>query len=231
MSADVEASNSTAADADKLFLLTYPNLDDPHGKVVLSNEHVVLQRLYVPAGEWEGVHSHPGNQIYIHIVGGEWTGKLGEDIQYWKELSPTGEVGWVDAIPIEAEHDSGNTGDTPIDLIYVTLKSDSPIEQSTDLAVQQYPDLRLHLEFENPRVIVQRGFIEPGQWSGEHTRPGLQVRVMIRGGQLAERCPGDAARQAKYLEPGAAAWLEQADSVNFGNTGDTTIEFILVTIK
>ena len=49
-----------AAEADERFLLTYPNLDDPDGEVVLTNDHVVLQRLVVPAGEWEGIHSHPG---------------------------------------------------------------------------------------------------------------------------------------------------------------------------
>jgi hypothetical protein len=33
--------------------------------VVFENEHVILQRLVVPAGEWEGVHSHPGNQLSV----------------------------------------------------------------------------------------------------------------------------------------------------------------------
>ena len=231
MSASVEATEGTAAEEDKPFLLTYPNLDDPHGKVVLSNEHVVLQRLYVPAGEWEGVHSHPGNQIYIHIVGGEWTGKLGEDIEYWKELSPTGEVGWLDAIPMEVEHNSGNTGDNPIDLIYVTLKSDSPIAPHVDHELPRYPELPLHLELENPRVIVQRGLLEPGQWSGSHARSGYQLRVIIKGGHWSEQSsPGDEGMTI-VLDPGAAEWLDATEHANFGNMGNTTIEFILVTIK
>ena len=50
------------------FLLTYPNLEDPQGDVVLENKHVVVQRLVVPTGKWEGVHSHPGNQLYVHIL-------------------------------------------------------------------------------------------------------------------------------------------------------------------
>ena len=51
------------AEEDKPFLLTYPNLENSGGEVVLTNEHVVLQRLVVGPGDWEGVHSHPGNQI------------------------------------------------------------------------------------------------------------------------------------------------------------------------
>jgi len=44
---------------DEKFLLTYPNLDNSQGEVVLENEYVVVQRLVVPAGKWEGVHGHP----------------------------------------------------------------------------------------------------------------------------------------------------------------------------
>jgi hypothetical protein len=43
-------------------------------------------------------------------------------------LSPTtntradGHVGWTDAIDISEEHESGNVGETTIDLVWVTLK-------------------------------------------------------------------------------------------------------------
>ena len=107
--------------------MTYPDLENSDGDVVLENEHVVLQRLVVGPGEWEGIHSHPGNQLYVHIKGGEWSGRIGGEPEYSGIVSKDGEVGWMDAIPLSAGHDSGNTGDTPIDLIYVTLKGDAPI--------------------------------------------------------------------------------------------------------
>ncbi len=115
------------AEEDAPFLLTYPNLDDPDGVVLLSNHYVVLQRLMVPAGEWEGVHSHPGNQLYVMITSGEWSGRLGDQIEYWKEPEEAGSVGWVDEIPLSKQHDSGNTGDSDMELIYVTLKQREPI--------------------------------------------------------------------------------------------------------
>ena len=96
---------------DKQFLLTYPNLEDSDGEVVLTNEYVVLQRLVVGPGEWEGIHSHPGNQIFVHIKGGEWSSGLGGRPEYSGIASPDGEVGWMDAIPLSAGHESGNTGD------------------------------------------------------------------------------------------------------------------------
>ena len=98
----------------------YPNIP---GEVLLENDKVVVQRFVIEPGQWEGVHPHPGNQIYIHIRGGEWTGRLGGktvDVGF----SETGSVGWMDAIDISEQHESGNTGDTPIELIWVTLKQD-----------------------------------------------------------------------------------------------------------
>ena len=136
------------AENDKHFLLTYPNLDNSAGEVVLTNDHVVLQRLVVGPGEWEGVHSHPGNQIYVHIRGGEWSGRVGGKSDYPGIVSPDGEVGWMDAIPLSAGHESGNTGDTPIDLIYVTLKDDAPIAPKIEHAPQIYPYIPLELLLE-----------------------------------------------------------------------------------
>ncbi len=95
----------------------YPNIP---GEVLIDNDHVVVQRFIVEPGAWEGIHSHPGKQIYIHVRGGEWTERGGG-----KETvgnSAAGSVGWMDAIDLSEQHESGNTGDTTIELIWVTLK-------------------------------------------------------------------------------------------------------------
>ena len=97
----------------------YPNIP---GELVLENDKLVVQRFIIQPGQWEGIHSHPGNQIYIHIKGGEWSGRIGGKSEYSGEIDEDGSVGWMDAIPLSAGHDSGNTGNTPIDIIYVTLK-------------------------------------------------------------------------------------------------------------
>ena len=47
------------AATDQNFLLTYPDLENSEGVVVMENPYVVLQRLVVPAGKWEGIHSLP----------------------------------------------------------------------------------------------------------------------------------------------------------------------------
>jgi hypothetical protein len=36
--------------------------------------------------------------------------------------SADGSVGWMDAVDLSEQHESGNTGNTTIELIWVTLK-------------------------------------------------------------------------------------------------------------
>ncbi len=233
-SAQDRTVSEQASETDKQFLLTYPNLEDPDGDVVLENKHVVLQRLVVPPGEWEGIHSHPGNQIYVHIKGGEWSGRIGGKSEYSGIVDEDGAVGWMDAIPLSAGHDSGNTGDTPIDLIYVTLKSDAPIAPGVEYAPQIYPNIPLELLLENDRVIVQRVRVEPGQWTGIHSHPGNQVYIHIKGGIWSERLGGVQLPSEPLSKAGSVGWVDAVDlSVGheYGNTGDTTIELVLVTLK
>ena len=220
--------------ADKQFLLTYPNLEDPDGEVVLENEHVVLQRLIVGPGEWEGVHSHPGNQIYVHIKGGEWSGRIGGKPDYSAEVAEDGAVGWMDAIPLSAGHDSGNTGDTPIDLIYVTMKGDGPIAPELRQVPQVYPNVPLELLLENDLMIVQRVWIEPGQWTGIHGHLGNQVYIHVKGGIWSERRNGVQSPPSPFSEAGSVGWVDAVDlekGHEHGNTGDTTMHLVLVTLK
>ncbi len=221
-------------ETDEQFLLTYPNLDNPRGEVLLENEHVVLQRLVVGPGEWEGIHSHPGNQIYVHIKGGEWSGRIDGKSEYSGIVVEDGAVGWMDAIPLSAGHDSGNTGDAPIDLIYVTLKDNVPIAPEVEHAPQTYPNIPLELLLENDRMIVQRVRVEPGQWTGIHSHPGNQVYIHIKGGIWSERRSGVQSPPSLYSEPGSVGWVEAVElgvGQESGNVGDTTIDLVLVTLK
>ena len=96
----------------------YPNIP---GEVLLENDKLVVQRFIIEPGQWEGIHRHPPDQLYIHIKGGEWTVRYGDEEN--TSISPDGEIGWSDtAVEVTAEHQSGNTGDEPIDLVWVTLK-------------------------------------------------------------------------------------------------------------
>ncbi|MEE2992546.1 MAG: hypothetical protein VX603_05150 [Gemmatimonadota bacterium] len=235
---DSSEQGSTVAeqipDPENQFLLTYPNLDNPGGEVLLENEHVVLQRFVVDPGEWEGIHAHPGNQLYVHIKGGEWSGRAGGESTYDGSIDEDGAVGWMEAIPLSEGHESGNTGDAPIDLIWVTLKGDAPIAPVVDHAPQFYPNIPLELLLENDRVIVQRVQVEPGEWEGVHSHAGNQIYIHLKGGMWSERRGGEQLPPSDFSETGSVGWYDAVDiseGHESGNTGDTTIDLVWITLK
>ncbi|MBI3455563.1 MAG: cupin domain-containing protein [Candidatus Rokubacteria bacterium] len=99
------------------YRLVYPEIP---GTVLLDNDEVAVQRFVVQPGAWEGVHAHPGNQLYVHVKGGTWAVRTGG--RETVSESKTSSVGWYRAIPLSQQHQSGNVGDSPIDLLWITLK-------------------------------------------------------------------------------------------------------------
>jgi len=222
-------------DADGIpFLLTYPDLDNPDGEVLLENEHVVVQRFIVAPGEWEGIHSHPGNQVYVHVVGGVWSGRAGGESTYDDTVTETGSVGWMERIPPEEGHESGNTGDMPIDLIWVTLKGDGPIAPDVEHEPLVYPNIPMEMLLDNERVFVQRVQVEPGQWEGIHSHPGNQVFIHVKGGTWAGKMGGVRSATTSVRADGEVGWMDAIDiseEHESGNVGDTTIDLVWVTLK
>ena len=99
------------------FYQQYPKIP---GEVVFENDRVVVQRYVVQPGQWEGVHTHSRNQLYVHIKGGEWTMRYGDKKE--TSVAEDGSVGWMEKVTLSQAHESGNTGDAPIEFLWITLK-------------------------------------------------------------------------------------------------------------
>jgi hypothetical protein len=115
------ASSSVAPGTKRKYrYLNYPNIP---GEDLLENDLVIVQRFTVNPGQWEGVHAHHPDMLYIHVKGGQWAARSKHEPEHaYPAPSPDGEVGWMPTIDIIEGHESGNIGKDPIDLIWVTLK-------------------------------------------------------------------------------------------------------------
>jgi quercetin dioxygenase-like cupin family protein len=114
------ANAAAAGRGPKYHYLNYPNIP---GEDLLENDLVIVQRFTVNPGQWEGVHSHHPDMLYIHIKGGQWAVRSKHEAEHaYPAPSPDGKVGWEPTIDISEGHESGNVGKDPIDLIWVTLK-------------------------------------------------------------------------------------------------------------
>lgn len=101
--------------------LRYPNIV---GEDLLVNDMVIVQRFVVAPGQWEGVHAHPPNMMYVHIHGGHWAARsYSSPPTPYPQPSDDGEVGWMDPVDLTVGHESGNVGTTPIDFIWVSLRT------------------------------------------------------------------------------------------------------------
>mgnify|MGYP000902046578 CR=1 FL=1 len=111
---------ASPAGASKFRHLNYPNIP---GEDLLENDEVIVQRFLVQPGQWEGVHAHHPDMLYIHVKGGRWAARsYTEKFHVYPDDSPDGSVGWMRTTPITEGHESQNAGKEPIDLIWVTLK-------------------------------------------------------------------------------------------------------------
>jgi len=116
----VATSTDAPGAKPKYHYLNYPNIP---GEDLLENDLVIVQRFTVNPGQWEGVHAHHPDMLYIHIKGGQWAARSKSEPEHpYPAPSPDGEVGWMPTIDISVGHESGNIGKEPIDLIWVTLK-------------------------------------------------------------------------------------------------------------
>jgi quercetin dioxygenase-like cupin family protein len=106
--------------ASKYHYLNYPNIP---GEDLLEDGRVIVQRFVIQPGQWEGVHAHHPDMLYIHVKGGQWASRSKKEPETpYPEPAPDGLVGWEPTIPLSEGHESHNIGKTPIDLIWVTLK-------------------------------------------------------------------------------------------------------------
>ncbi len=222
------AGSSTAA---RPTASLYANLQ---GDVLLDNERVLVQKFIVLPGQFTGRHTRCGDQLLVFIKGGVLTSQSGRST-LWKD----GRVAWSNAVD-GLDAGSTNTGKTPIEMIWVTLKPVAKAAAAANAAAPKYrylnyPNIPGEDLLENDLVIVQRFVVNPGQWEGVHAHHPDMLYIHIKGGQWAARSKHEAEHAYPEVSPdGEVGWMATVDiseGHESGNIGKEPIDLIWVTLK
>jgi quercetin dioxygenase-like cupin family protein len=212
----------------------YANLQ---GEVLLDNPRVLVQKFIVQPGQFTGRRTHRGDQLLVFIKGGVLTSQAGRST-LWRD----GRVAWHDAAE-GADAGSTNTGTTPIEMIWVTLK---PVASSATAATPSpastpkyrylnYPNIAGEDLLENALVIVQRFTVNPGQWEGVHAHHPDMLYIHVTGGQWAARSKHEPEHASPAPSPdGEVGWMPTIDiseGHESGNIGKSPIDLVWVTLK
>jgi hypothetical protein len=153
------------------------------GEVLLDNPRVFVQKFIVRPGQSTGRRTHPGDQLLVFVKGGVLTSHATGRSTLWR----AGRAVWHDGAD-GADEGSTNTGTTPIEMIWVTLK---PVASSPAAATPgstpkyrylNYPNIPGEDLLENDQVIVQRftvGRARPPSGHALHTHQGRSVGSQI----------------------------------------------------
>jgi quercetin dioxygenase-like cupin family protein len=204
-------------------------------ETLLDNDRIVVQKFVIPPGASEGAHAHAGNQLWIQMTSGEWSAHSDRTKVTRTEA---GTVGWQAAATRAQDHEGGvNSGSSPIELLWVTLKPHTPAAPSTSSEEMKhyrlvYPNIPGTVLLDNDQVVVQRFLVKPGAWEGVHAHPGNQLYVHVKGGRWAVRIAGR--EDVSTSKTGSIGWYPAhplSDQHQSGNVGDEPIDLIWVTLK
>jgi predicted component of type VI protein secretion system len=212
------------------FQQIYSNLT---GQVVLDNERVLVQKFTIQPGQATGSHIHPGDQLLVFIKGGVLTSKATGRATLWRD----GRVVWQDATE-RADEGSTNTGPTPIELLWVTLKTVAKSAAGRDgkpeYGYLNYPNIPGEDVLENDQVIVQRFVMNPGQWEGVHAHRPNTFYIFIKGGRWISRTKKLPQSASGDSPDGTVGWMPATDiseGHESGNVGPNPSDVVWIALK
>jgi hypothetical protein len=214
----------------------YRIYSDLAGEVLLDNARVLVHRLVLHPGRSTGLPVHGREQLQVFIKGGVLTSQSTGRATLWKD----GRVLWRDA-PDPADRGSTNTGNSPIEMVWVSLKpvalaaTPAVSEATLKYAYLNYPQIPGEDLLENDLIIVQRFVVAPGQWEGVHAHHPDMLYIHVKGGQWGARSYSEPEHPYDHrAADGEVGWMPTIDiseGHESGNIGKDPIDLIWVTLK
>lgn len=192
-----------------------------------SNEYVTVLNVFIPPQRRSGYHLHSLDSLGVLISETERTGQLlGEAV----EVTPPRPLGSVTFTSYSREdriHEVHVTGDKPFHNIVVELLKPAAGEFTAGSrdGVSGYTQV-----LDNERVRAWRLVLAPGESAPAITQSAPGIRIVVAGGELIERVPGQADR-GMAPRSGEFFWQDAGVTRAVQNTGTTPLELVEVELK
>jgi len=201
----------------------------PYHLPVFANEYVTVLKIEIPPQRDTGYHTHTHDSVSVNI---EPADNVNQDLG-----SPTvvpsarAERGRAQFTAYGGQpprsHKNTNVGTTPFRNVSFIFKAPGPlgVTPSTRAEAPAYVQV-----MDNARVRGWRLVLEPGQSAAAVTQQAPGLRVVVGGGEIVERVPGQPDR-AMFLRDGEFYWQDPRVTRAVTNRGATRIELVEFELK
>lgn len=199
----------------------------PYHVPVLGNEHVTVLNVFIPPGRTTGYHRHSLDTLGVLIADAALTIRLPGGSADASALRPRGSVSFAFYSREAVVHDGEVTGSSPFHNVAIELMksaADGFTVGSRD-GVAAYTQV-----LDNERARVWRLVLEPGEQAPAITQAAPGIRVVVQGGELVERVPGQPDR-AMWTRSGEFHWQDAGATRAVQNIGTSRIELVEVELK
>jgi hypothetical protein len=189
---------------------------------IFRNQYITALRVNIPGGRSSDYHIHSHDQVcvvvdnyppeaYSEPLGGPPAAPRGAVL---------GETTYINYAAKPVTHRAVNPGTLPRHSICAELLGSKPYGFTPAARNASYTPI-----FNTPRARAWRLVLEPGQIAPAVNQEAPGLRVVVRGGEIADVSPGKRDRSIMLLQ-GNLFWQNAGASRAVRNTGATRIEIV-----
>lgn len=195
---------------------------------IFSNDYLTVLRVYIPGGRTTDYHIHSHDQLCVVV----------EDYPpeaYSQELGKPpgqprgavlGDVSFIGYFGRDYTHRAINPGTLPRHSVCAELEGGDAFGFAP--ATRDVPGYSPLLD--NARLRAWKLSLEPGQDLSTITQGAPGLRIVVRGGEIAE-IRADGRERAMMLQPGQFFWQQEGAVRGLRNIGTSTVELVELELK
>ena len=205
-----------------------PVNEAPYHQPVFSNDHLIVMKIDIPPQRNTGYHTHSRDSVSVNIVPADIaTQDAGQTQSTRAPRRQPGEATFNAYGKQPRTHKNSNIGSTPFHNVSFIFRSSKPpgLTPSSRTEVPGYARV-----MDNDRVRGWRLVLDPGASVAAITQQAPGLRVVVGGGEIVERVPGQPDRPLN-LRTGEFYWQDSGVPRAVQNAGSTRVELLEFELK